>query len=176
MKDELRECPFCGDTEFLLCSRTRLSDKLDFWVVECGCHVSGPPENTEAEAIAAWNRRATPAPMSEDALVQLCRTIPLHGDAGCDKLTDDEWRAALSAIRPVIEAAVREDERALHDAIANLGEESRQALVPELNDMVRGWEHHEPEVHWIGDAAIAAVYRALLAMIERGDHREKTDG
>lgn len=36
---------------------------------------------------------------SEVELISLFKRLPLHGDAGCDKLTDDEWRiVALAAI------------------------------------------------------------------------------
>lgn len=36
---------------------------------------------------------------SEIELISLFKRLPLHGDAGCDKLTDEEWRiVALAAI------------------------------------------------------------------------------
>ena len=47
---ELRECPFCGGKKII----------LNQWLmsVRCkDCGVSTEPTETEAEAIAAWNKR-----------------------------------------------------------------------------------------------------------------------
>ena len=55
MIDELKPCPFCGKREFI--SVVRSLNGVVAWVdcTNCGCY--GPAKNTEAEAIAAWNRR-----------------------------------------------------------------------------------------------------------------------
>ena len=37
-----------------------------------------------------------------DPLVQMFRTLPLNGDAGCDKLTDDEWLTVANAARDAL--------------------------------------------------------------------------
>jgi len=53
----LLPCPFCGDTDSLY---TR--DGLDEYgpTITCGkCIASGPQGHTTAEAIAAWNTRAS---------------------------------------------------------------------------------------------------------------------
>ena len=49
---ELKPCPFCGGAGY---------QHKHFWaVVTCGtCAADGPAGDTEAEAITAWNARAT---------------------------------------------------------------------------------------------------------------------
>ncbi len=52
MTDELKPCPFCGarDPDWF---------HVVYGEVNCGnCGAVGPCELTDAEAIAAWNRRA----------------------------------------------------------------------------------------------------------------------
>lgn len=39
-----------------------------------------------------------------EALVSAFRSTPLHGDAGCDKLTDEEWRNVARTAIPLIQA------------------------------------------------------------------------
>lgn len=62
MADELKSCPFCGSAAMAL------KDWQGFWAVRCNndgtlgkevvpCNAAGPERPTEAEAIAAWNRR-----------------------------------------------------------------------------------------------------------------------
>lgn len=51
---DLSSCPFCGGEAEALVSATGC-------VVSCStCVAEGPPWDTKAEAIAAWNRRAAP--------------------------------------------------------------------------------------------------------------------
>ena len=50
---ELKACPFCSGGKMYLTSNDEGSA-----FKECeNCGASGPPASTEAEAIAAWNRR-----------------------------------------------------------------------------------------------------------------------
>lgn len=53
--EKLKPCPFCGNQEFVTVVRSL--NVVVAWVDcnNCGCY--GPAENTEAEAIAAWNHR-----------------------------------------------------------------------------------------------------------------------
>ena len=52
---ELKPCPFCGG------SAQMMQDIRPFFAecMERGCDTYGPSGNTPADAIAAWNRRAT---------------------------------------------------------------------------------------------------------------------
>lgn len=45
----------------------------------------------------------TPEPAPVDPLVEVFRSLPLHGDAGCDKLTDAEWVMVAEAARNILE-------------------------------------------------------------------------
>ncbi len=59
---ELLLCPFCGFDPF----RPILDEGTSRYLVMCdGCECEGPLVETEADAIAAWNRRAVPSPKSE---------------------------------------------------------------------------------------------------------------
>ena len=62
--DELKPCPFCGSDEIMrLCDPAQgLDNSGPSRALSCaGCHIEAPFYDTEAEAIAAWNRR-TPTP------------------------------------------------------------------------------------------------------------------
>ena len=50
------KCPFCGEIERLAIDHV-LGE--DFYVKCLKCYTFGPTENTEEQAIEAWNRRAT---------------------------------------------------------------------------------------------------------------------
>lgn len=48
---ELQPCPFCGSEDL----------ENDTYFITCvTCEADGPIKGNEPEAIAAWNRRATP--------------------------------------------------------------------------------------------------------------------
>ena len=54
MTQKLKPCPFCGADE----ASVEVID-YDFYGVQCYCcKATGPTEETKAEAIDAWNRRA----------------------------------------------------------------------------------------------------------------------
>ena len=81
-------CPFCG------CVTSAHNDTdSPLWFAGCGddsCEVQPHVyEATEAEAIAAWNRRAQPAAPAVDARMCLCKDRPLSAcpgewEPGCD--------------------------------------------------------------------------------------------
>jgi len=57
MSEKLRPCPFCGGCAVLLDEPQ--NGNWPWWNVVCkNCYLSHYGANTEAEAIAAWNRRA----------------------------------------------------------------------------------------------------------------------
>lgn len=84
MSEELKllNCPFCGgeaEYEGLYCYCTR-----------CGCRMADNPD--ESEAIAAWNRRASPSTEGEgggEDAREAAKRIVDWADNG--KLADDEW-------------------------------------------------------------------------------------
>lgn len=66
---ELLPCPFCGGlrgppaaSSWLMGRAEEMQTKADVYghQVRCICGAGGPDHNSEAEAIAAWNRRASP--------------------------------------------------------------------------------------------------------------------
>lgn len=55
-----KPCPFCGTDDDLVIDYTRIDDETTWWGVSChrcGCEIGC--RNSEAEAIAAWNTRAS---------------------------------------------------------------------------------------------------------------------
>ena len=91
---KLEPCPFCGGEAGVLMA----SDEADpSWRVWClrpsaKCGVIGPAKETKPEAIAAWNRRPTPAPSQSfnDGLEEAARIA---------KNTLEEWANDLAATR-----------------------------------------------------------------------------
>ena len=60
---KLKPCPFCGNTDELeglsvVKDRFRYSCSCNHYVHCMACFADGPPEETEEEAIKAWNERA----------------------------------------------------------------------------------------------------------------------
>jgi len=56
---KLEPCPWCQHAKFVHVTRVAMMSGNNKRRVTCdACHADGPIANTEAEAIAAWNRRA----------------------------------------------------------------------------------------------------------------------
>lgn len=53
---EIMNCPFCGGEATI----DNAGGKYQAWCKHCCCIHMGEFYNTEAEAVAAWNRRAQP--------------------------------------------------------------------------------------------------------------------
>jgi Lar family restriction alleviation protein len=64
LKPELKSCPFCGAPRSNPAAQIDvIVSEDDLWSALCfGCFSYGPQEDTRAEAIAAWNRRAGETP------------------------------------------------------------------------------------------------------------------
>ena len=60
MSEELKSCPFCGDTRGLKVFGANTDDTLVLSsYVSCeNCYSEGPIKRTRSEAITAWNTRA----------------------------------------------------------------------------------------------------------------------
>lgn len=88
MGNELRPCPFCGSSAFVT---------INFGVM---CEVDRclhlPPRASREDAIAAWNRRADPAP-TEDEIERVARAIIAAGYNPATAV--DIARAAIAAMR-----------------------------------------------------------------------------
>lgn len=57
-KHQLKPCPFCGSTDLTL---DNLADPKHGWYVNCNiCEIQQIANYTEGQAVALWNRRASP--------------------------------------------------------------------------------------------------------------------
>lgn len=99
--EELLRCPFCGREATI----NNAGGKYQAWCKHCCCIHMGEFYNTEAEAIAAWNRRVTQNIGKAD-ICRECERNPeiskeMH-DLLCDVLTDcdiaDGMRAEITRI------------------------------------------------------------------------------
>lgn len=103
----LKPCPFCDDEA--CCSPSTESDEPEredreplLWGVGCGCTAFVGPFSTEAEAVAAWNTRATPSQDASalveaivEAALDVANVVSHDGYYEIDR--DAAVRAALSA-------------------------------------------------------------------------------
>ena len=58
MDNELKPCPFCGNSNqnvFSIINRKYKKYSIHCW----RCGTDGPPRATESEAVAVWNKRVT---------------------------------------------------------------------------------------------------------------------
>lgn len=109
---EALACPFCSSHDVAI-AFTRVDAETNWWNGECRhCGVQGPPFNTEAEAIAAWNTRpklplaAGLPPVKKQCANPhcSCRDLAEQLDRlGTDYRYSDEWfgnfvRSRLAAI------------------------------------------------------------------------------
>ena len=59
MSEELKPCPFCGNSDVYVDKGVLGNDELGNYFVCCEfCHTTGPAGKTEDDAVASWNRRA----------------------------------------------------------------------------------------------------------------------
>lgn len=110
-KPELKPCPFCGGEA--CCSPSTESDEPEredreplLWGVGCGCTAFVGPWSTEAEAIAAWNTRATSQP-DASALVEALKGMVRALDMTSGMPVEDRvavWANASTAARAALTA------------------------------------------------------------------------
>ena len=180
-RDELEPCPFCG-SDTCQTREVRWNPVMTKWAVSCvrGCGTDGPAHDTEAEAIAAWNRRPTPQAGDELARENVEYGIAwLRGNLGSaepekllaaadaiERLTAsgndvlrgeraDKWQDIASAPKnwvPVLVMAVSEDER--EDA-----EDEEREPVPAI--MVARHSDIQPGTWWLCGASMVRVFDPL---------------
>ncbi len=81
---KLLPCPFCGGEATI----DNAGGKYQAWCKHCCCIHMGEFYNTEAEAIAAWNRRADHI---RDTTKKVSNADRIRG------MSDEEWAAIIAA-------------------------------------------------------------------------------
>lgn len=59
MSEELKPCPFCGETRIFLDKRTGYNFHSEYLAYCISCHSEGPKCDTEDVARTMWNSRPT---------------------------------------------------------------------------------------------------------------------
>lgn len=150
----LEPCPFCGGEARRFTIGENEPENAGGDVISCTkCGASSHVEFGRKENLVdRWNHRtahsgegrSNGAGEDVERLVRIFRSLPLHGDAGCDKLTDDEWRQVALAALTDISLSARQGEverltRVLRDAAdtfdklaASMREEEADLLAVEI--------------------------------------------
>ncbi len=107
--DKLKACPHCGETEGVTLSETNTGFVLvHWWQVEChGCCAS-IVQNTEAEAIAAWNTRVDDSETRSD---DHQTGLPSAGDTQAPS-REQQLEQALKVAREALAAVKQHDDSA----------------------------------------------------------------
>lgn len=130
---EILNCPFCGNLPEVSPQRTNSSALGDYYAVWCTgpCQALGPERRGEAEAIAAWNQRATPEPAGD--LVERSQQDP--GAFLAEK--NEILRTQLAASQSDVARLVRE----IDDALSYVATRPRglrlSLLVQSIRDIQR---------------------------------------
>lgn len=123
-------CPFCGAHAGIFDSSSALSDG-HAWRVEClshTCHSMTCWWHSEAEAIAAWNRRALPRP-SDEGLIE-------RPDAAIDNLANHQTQADMDGVLVTVSRQAL-DETLGYLAALRQSPDSRLAALEEVAKAAR---------------------------------------
>ncbi|MGN4188742.1 Lar family restriction alleviation protein [Burkholderia gladioli] len=154
MSDKLSDCPFCGSAVKYIQGYAPL-DYCHF--IDCeGCGMSSKVFDSKDAAIAAWNRRASPAPaIHMPPLNDAMRAVLTNEN--CIYGTPDELYAALVAAAPAIPACVGCEGRpaAGNDPCAVCGKSSAPA-ISESEDAAR-WIATSDRLPSSSDEVLVAV-------------------
>ncbi|MGZ7173845.1 Lar family restriction alleviation protein [Burkholderia gladioli] len=150
MSDKLSDCPFCGSAVKYIQGYAPLDD---CHFIDCeGCGMSSKVFDNKDAAIAAWNRRASPAPaITMPTLNDAMRAVLTNEN--CVYGTPDELYAALVNAAPAISES--EDAKRL-DFIAAESIHLVSFAIPYEDDADIGWrvlQYHlgEAEPRIIGE-------------------------
>jgi Lar family restriction alleviation protein len=86
---DLKPCPFCGGEVATITEHQGYQDPTIYAGLCKKCRARGPYCHTEAEAIAAWNRRA-PAPSAEGEALREAAKAVVRSELG-KKMARDDW-------------------------------------------------------------------------------------
>lgn len=108
---KLSPCPFCGSTDIAVRGTAHARSGGMRWWAECDdCDVTtGTDSTTEAEAVAQWNRRASPEPRDESSRLAFIRGWLEHWKNQIPATAAKVLRAALPPDAESIEPAAKPD-------------------------------------------------------------------
>ena len=179
---DLKNCPFCGGDKVSVQHGTT-STRGQYLMVWCvSCQAAGGEHLVEAEAIAAWNRRALqavgPEPVAwiDDAMVQagVSGYVNLIEQATDEPSDEQRVRAILASALvatpptgPVVEALLNERQKRaeqVHDRILAARDGIRVNLSPDSPEWLRDAFNKLHEAHHImGGDPFDMHMRAALA-------------
>lgn len=155
MSDDVKPCPFCNGDKNAPPTKAAFIGPVDdaTWFVRCGwCRAFGPDCPTKEKAIAAWNRRASPAlPGGEptrDEVEQAMAEIDEAGLAGV---------GILDAVRKLITELGKQYDRGWDNAL-----ETRKAELASAVSAAPQETTDTERLDWI-------LARAFLCPVEDGE-------
>lgn len=134
------------------------------WDADTRCPECEQPKEVAGKraVLLSGEGRSNGAGEDVERLVRIFRSLPLHGDAGCDKLTDDEWRQVALAALTDISLSAPQGEVERGSAIDDIAAERRRQIEAE------GWTPEHDDAHSEGDLSrAAACYAAHASAYQR---------
>lgn len=178
MSVEVKACPFCGELPYVI------DDSPDAWLAGCNsCDFALGFFDTEDQARAAWNRRASPAPSPADVeavarkLDDLMRIAELADVAeyDCLQLPERLTEAVLAGQQLLAILSLRGQ---TGDHIADAGKMVTDGwvLVPREPTEAMKWSGHDIAFKAVGGGSIRVshdeagdIYRAMIAAAPSAD-------